>query len=192
MIINVKKWLVTFFLIFGLIYSIGLLEKAYIRFYQAAYPIEYMDMVTSSSQIAQVEEAVILAVIRTESGFRPDVESSVGAKGLMQITPDTLDWVRLRMGYTDQLPEDVLYIPESNIYYGAETIALLMEEFGNLPTALAAYHAGWGNVTKWLKDSEYSSDGISLDHIPFADTSMYVEKVLATTQMYKRVYPHLN
>ena len=181
-----------FLLVFGLIFSVGVLEKAYQQFYKAAYPIEYMELVTHASQAAKVEEAVILAVIRTESGFRPDVISSVGAQGLMQITPDTLDWVRYRIGHTQSLPQNVMYVPDANIYYGAQTIALLMQEFGSLPTALAAYHAGWGNVTKWLQDDEYSSDGVTLDKIPFADTNMYVTKVLETTTMYKRVYPELS
>ena len=184
--------LVPFLLIFGLICSIGVLEKAYIVFYKAAYPMEYMKVITYASEVTNVEEEIILAVIRTESGFRHDVESSVGAQGLMQVTPDTLDWVRYRIGHTNEMPQDAMYTPQTNIYYGAQIIALLLEEFGNLPTALAAYHAGWGNVTKWLEDSAYSTDGETLDIIPFQDTTLYVDKVLATIEMYKRVYPQLN
>lgn len=164
------------------------LHSGYQAFYKAAYPLKYTEAVERSGAQTGLSQALLYAVIRTESGFQEEAQSSVGARGLMQITPDTLNWVRYRMGETGAAPPELLFQPETNIYYGAQTLALLMKEFGALDTALAAYHAGWGNVTRWLEDSRYSMDGESLYCIPFDDTDSYVTKVLSTARMYELVY----
>ncbi len=170
----------------------GVLLAGYRCFYQAAYPLRYQEIVEENSLRSGVEEAVLYAVIRTESNFQPDAESSVGALGLMQITPDTLSWVRYRLGETGAAePREVLLDPEQNIFYGSQTLALLLEEFGSLENALAAYHAGWGNVTRWLADSNYSPDGQNLTMIPFGDTRAYVNKVMETAETYRRLYHFL-
>ncbi|WP_071429059.1 lytic transglycosylase domain-containing protein [Angelakisella massiliensis] len=167
----------------------GVLLAGYRCFYQAAYPLRYQEVVEENSVRSGMEEAVLYAVIRTESSFQPDAESSVGALGLMQITPDTLSWVRYRLGEPGAVDaRTVLLDPEQNIFYGSQTLALLLEEFGTLENALAAYHAGWGNVTRWLADSQYSSDGKTLTTIPFGDTRAYVSKVMETAETYRRLY----
>ena len=167
----------------------GVLLAGYRCFYQAAYPLRYQEVVEENSIRSGMEEAVLYAVIRTESSFQPDAESSVGALGLMQITPDTLSWVRYRLGEPGAVDaRTVLLDPEQNIFYGSQTLALLLEEFGTLENALAAYHAGWGNVTRWLADSQYSSDGKTLTTIPFGDTRAYVSKVMETAETYRRLY----
>ena len=167
----------------------GVLLSGYRCFYQAAYPLRYQEVVEENSVRSGMEEAVLYAVIRTESSFQPDAESSVGALGLMQITPDTLSWVRYRLGEPGAVDaRTVLLDPEQNIFYGSQTLALLLEEFGTLENALAAYHAGWGNVTRWLADSQYSSDGKTLTTIPFGDTRAYVSKVMETAETYRRLY----
>ena len=167
----------------------GVLLAGYRCFYQAAYPLRYQEVVEENSVRSGMEEAVLYAVIRTESSFQPDAESSVGALGLMQITPDTLSWVRYRLGEPGAVDaRTVLLDPEQNIFYGSQTLALLLEEFGTLKHALAAYHAGWGNVTRWLADSQYSSDGKTLTTIPFGDTRAYVSKVMETAETYRRLY----
>ena len=167
----------------------GVLLAGYRCFYQAAYPLRYQEVVEENSVRSGMEEAVLYAVIRTESSFQPDAESSVGALGLMQITPDTLSWVRYRLGEPGAVDARTVRLdPEQNIFYGSQTLALLLEEFGTLENALAAYHAGWGNVTRWLADSQYSSDGKTLTTIPFGDTRAYVSKVMETAETYRRLY----
>lgn len=169
-----------------------ILNMGYQKYYQAAYPVQYTQEVAAASEDTGLPESLIYSVIRTESGFRPGAESSVGAKGLMQITPDTLSWVRYRIGEAGAAPVELLFEPEANITYGAHTLALLVEEFGSIDTALAAYHAGFGNVKNWLTDAGCSPDGKSLSTIPFGDTSRYVAKVLSTAEMYRRVYHKLS
>ena len=83
---------------------------------------------------------------------------------------------------------DRLFEPEANIQCGAFILRLLIDEFGTVDNALAAYHAGWGNVKKWLADEEHSSDGVNLSSIPFGDTARYVKKVNETSRIYRELY----
>lgn len=162
------------------------------QFYRAAYPLGYREAVERLAAERELDPALVYAVIRTESGFSPTARSSVDARGLMQLTPDTFQWVRYRLGEQGTAAEDILYDPEENIYYGCADLSLLLGEFDREDTALAAYHAGRGSVNGWLTDSRYSQDGSSLTAIPYPDTNIYVKKVLSTRDLYHRLYPHLN
>ena len=167
---------------------LGILMVGFREFYKAAYPRQYRQQVETYSAKNGLEVSLVYAVIRTESSFNKDATSSVGAKGLMQLTPDTYYWVRYRLGEEGSASSDELYDPEENIKYGTANLRLLLERFGSKETALAAYHAGWGNVSRWLSDERYSHDGLSIHSIPFADTDTYVTKVMETARLYRRLY----
>ncbi len=170
---------------------IALLLLGMSRYYRAAYPIRYREAVEREAEVSGLDPALVYAVIRSESGFSPAARSSVDARGLMQLTPDTLQWVRYRLGEEGAASSDLLYDPGENIRYGCANLGLLLREFGGEDTALAAYHAGRGCVKGWLTDSRYSGDGERLDDIPYRDTSSYVKKVLVTRDLYHRLYPGL-
>ena len=157
-------------------------------YYDAAYPIKYEDLVSHYCEEYQVDEALVYAVIKNESGFQPDAVSSVDARGLMQIQGPTLEWAVYREGVDAQVTADDLYDPEVNIKYGVMLLSLFIEEFEHQDVALCSYHAGWGNVKKWLKDPEYSDDGVTLKVIPFGDTAAYVERVLGAKDKYQELY----
>ena len=150
------------------------------------YPHKYMDIVEKYSAQYAVDDDLIYAVIRTESSFRTHVNSDVGAAGLMQIMPETFEWLCMRMGVQADFAD--LYEPDTAIRFGAYLLHLLIEEFGDTRTALAAYHAGRGQVGKWLQNEQFSSDGQTLTSIPFRDTAHYVQKVDRTIQIYKNLY----
>ncbi len=171
---------------------IALLLLGMSRYYRAAYPIRYREAVEREAEVSGLDPALVYAVIRSESGFSPAARSSVDARGLMQLTPDTLQWVRYRLGEEGAASSDLLYDPGENIRYGCANLGLLLREFGGEDTALAAYHAGRGCVKGWLTDSRYSGDGERLDDIPYRDTSSYVKKVLVTRDLYHRLYPGLS
>lgn len=152
------------------------------------YPIRYQDTVEAVAKQYDLPPSLLYAVIHTESGFRPDAQSSADAKGLMQITDDTYNWAR-QMGKTGEKKDvSVLYDPETNIRYGALILRLLYKEFDNTEAVLAAYNAGQGHVRTWLKDPQYSQDGCNLKTIPFRETKNYVKRVLRTQKRYQTLY----
>ncbi|CZT57354.1 lytic transglycosylase domain-containing protein [Solibaculum mannosilyticum] len=161
---------------------------ANVDFTKKAYPIPYGDLVKQSAQQAGLDEAFVYSVMRTESHFRPEIESYANAIGLMQLTPDTFDWVRYVLGSEEDLSAEDLKTPQVNVYYGCQLLRILLDEFETPEVALAAYHAGRGNVNKWLQDPAYSSDGETLETIPIEDTRNYVDKVMHTYNIYTHLY----
>lgn len=161
---------------------------ANVDFTQKAYPTPYADLVKQSAQQADLDEAFVYSVMRTESHFRPEIESYANAIGLMQLTPDTFDWVRYVLGSEEDLSAEDLKTPQVNVYYGCQLLRILLDEFEKPEVALAAYHAGRGNVNKWLQDPAYSSDGKTLETIPIEDTRNYVDKVMHTYNIYIHLY----
>jgi soluble lytic murein transglycosylase len=151
------------------------------------HPLRYESYVEKYSRENGLDKYLVYAVIKTESGFDPGAVSNVGARGLMQIMEDTFDWVKFRLGDEDARYLD-MYDPETNIRYGCWLVGYLCSEFGNVDTAMAAYHAGRGQVNEWLADKEYSSDGVHLDVIPISDTAHYVNKIDRAMDTYKKLY----
>lgn len=150
------------------------------------YPVSYYDLVKEYSREYDISEELLLAVIKTESSFDPEAVSAAGALGLTQITPDTFNWLQTKTG--ESLDSEALKEPEVSIKYGAFFLHLLLDEFGNTETAVAAYHAGRGRVNGWLEDAEISSDGLKLDNIPVAETAHYVRKVMRAVNIYSSIY----
>ena len=149
------------------------------------FPLKYEDTIEACAKKYSIEEELLEGVIFAESKFLSDAHSGK-ATGLMQITEETAKWIcdQLDMEYS----EEMLYIPETNIEMGSFYLAHLVEKYKNMDTALAAYNAGMGNVAKWLKDREYSSDGITLSEIPFGETKRYVQRVNKLKKLYKLIY----
>ena len=149
------------------------------------YPRKFSEQVTAASDEFQVPEDVIYAVILTESGFRQDAVSHAGAKGLMQLMPDTYTWIAWRLG--EEAPREDICDPERNIRYGTYLLSYLYGEFGQWETVYAAYNAGETRVKKWLADSSVSEDGV-LVAIPIRETDDYVKKVAKARRRYIRLW----
>ena len=176
--------------ILALAAAVQVLRFGYNQFMYSSYPRpeEYQAMVIQASGDTGVDEALIYAVIRTESGFRPQVESHAGAIGLMQITPATFDWIRFMTGWDEPLTYEDLNDPAVNIRYGTQLLSILLTEFETQDEALAAYNAGRSRGNQWPKDEQYSQDGETLSYIPIEETRNYVKKVEDARQMYQRLY----
>ena len=166
--------------LFGMNYTID-------KLYKSSYPKKYSDDISKNATLYQIDENILYAIIKTESDFQPDATSNVGARGLSQIMEDTFDWIKTKLK-DDETVYDDMYIAEHNIQYGAFLIGYLYKEFGSYETAAAAYHAGRTATGNWLKNSAYSSDGVTLDTIPINDTEHYVDKVMKTYRMYQKIY----
>lgn len=153
------------------------------------YPQQYEQQVKRSASEFGVEEPLIYAVIRTESGFRPEVESSVGAAGLMQLMPSTFDWLQESLDGEIVYSADRLSDPDINIRYGTYLLSVLLRQYdNNRDTAVAAYNAGTSTVDGWLSDNSCSLDGKTLTYIPYEETENYVERVDNAYEMYKKLY----
>ncbi len=142
-----------------------------------ALHLDYRQEVEQYSKEYGLEPELVFAVIKTESNFDPEARSHQDAYGLMQITESTLNWAMFREGKNATYTTTDLYDPKINIKYGCLILSLLLEEFRDTDTALAAYNAGRGNALKWLKDSRYSDDGLHLKETPYQETNEYIKKV---------------
>ena len=126
--------------------------------------------------------ALAFAVIKAESGFSERAESKAGAIGLMQLMPSTAQFVceqnRIEYSY------ERLFEGEYNVTIGCKYLNYLLSRFSDVKTAVAAYNAGEGVVFEWLKNAEYSDDGVHLKNIPYRETRRYVKKVLNYQKIY--------
>ncbi len=185
---RVKQWLWWLLLsVVALAVAVGLFHWGYRTYLEAAYPLEYKAYVTASAAEYDLPPTLVYAVIHTESHFDPNAVSSAGAKGLMQLMDGTYEWIQTQMT-GDIQPADRIYDPQVNIRCGCRVLNFLMAQFDNTETALAAYNAGSGNVSKWLKNPEYSDDGITLKEIPVTETRNYVKRVLKAQERYQTIY----
>ena len=157
-------------------------------FTQYTYPVKYEEYVTKASAEFDVPEPLIYAVIQTESGFDPEARSEVGARGLMQITEETFEWLRTKEDFGSSTTTFAdLDEPSVAIAYGTYFLQMLLDEFdGDVTTALSAYHAGRGSVHSWLEQAKYSENGRTLDEIPMDDTAYYVQKVERAMGVYEK------
>lgn len=152
------------------------------------YPLPYYEIVMTEAEKNGLNPALVYGMIRAESGFDPNAVSRADARGLMQMTPETFEWVQTMIPDSENLQVEDLFQPEVNIQFGCELLSLLLSHYENESTAICAYNAGMGNVTSWLENPEYSSDGVTLDVIPFGETQEYLKRVTANRDMYLRLY----
>lgn len=163
------------------------LHYAYEAYQKAAYPLKYESIVTTYADEYDLPPSLIYAVIHTESHFREDAVSGAGAKGLMQLMDSTYEWIQTKFPGEPE-PLDRIFEPEINIRCGAKVLDVLHDLFTHSDTAIAAYNAGNGTVSKWLKDPQYSADGETLTHIPFKETENYVKRVKHARERYQTLY----
>lgn len=157
-------------------------------FLKLLYPLEYKEAIIKYGQLHKIDPPLIAALIKTESNFDSQAESKKGAKGLMQITPSTGEWIAQTMGL-ESFDESMLFDPETNIKLGSWYVEHLSDYYkGSFELVFAAYNGGRGNVDKWLKDRSLSHDGMSLDEIPFSETENFVKKLRKNYDIYKSIY----
>lgn len=152
------------------------------------FVIQYKEQVLVSAKKHNIDPFLVFAIIKAESRFEPGAISRRGAKGLMQIMDTTGEWGASELGLSD-FTTDQLFDPNTNIDIGCWYVARLIRQYdGHIPTLLAAYNAGTGNVYKWRNNKEYSLDGVIIDYIPFTETRQYVKKVKMNLWFYTYLY----
>jgi soluble lytic murein transglycosylase len=144
-------------------------------------PLRHEDIIRQQAREKNLDPALIAAVIYRESKFR-DQTSKAGAKGLMQILPDTAKFIASKSGGTRFELAD-LATPQINIAYGCWYLRYLLDEYaGNRVAAIAAYNAGHERVDEW------GGSGLELEDIRFPETRQYTEDVLDKRDDYAEHY----
>ena len=144
-------------------------------------PLRHDDIIRQQAAEKGVPADLIAAVIYEESKFE-DQTSTAGARGLMQITPDTADTIENLSGGETFVYDD-LADPDLNIRYGTFYLAYLLDKYdGDVVAALAAYNAGEGNADEW------GGAGMKVDDIEFPETYDYVNDVLERREQYRDKY----
>ena len=150
-------------------------------------PLTHEDIIRQQAREKQIDAALIAAIIYQESKFR-DQTSHAGARGLMQITPETARFIARDSGGT-RFTEDDLATPQVNISYGAYYLRYLLRRYGgDVTLAVAAYNAGETNVNRWIRAAG-GPRGFSVEEdIPFPETQMFVDRVLDRRGDYRKHY----
>lgn len=154
-------------------------------YWQALYPIPFLTLIQDWSQQRQLNPLLVTALIRQESRFEPKISSSVGAKGLMQVMPETAAWIS---GNTN-IKSYNLDNPEDNIKLGTWYLDFTHQEYNNNSLfAVASYNAGPGNVAEWITRQNFKDADEFVSVIPFPETQDYVKSVFGGYWNYLRLY----
>jgi soluble lytic murein transglycosylase len=168
----------------GLLVAVGPLDKA-VR--EITLPLHHDDIIRQQAADKDLDPSLIAAVIYEESRFR-DQTSHAGARGLMQITPETADFIARRSGGTRFVPAD-LATPQINISYGSYFLRHLIDHYGgNEKLAVAAYNAGMTNVDGWVSRAGGPEAFDAVRDIPFPETRAYVKNVFESRDAYRNNY----
>lgn len=182
---SIGKLLLTVAIIIGVIFAGSVV---YDNVQLKIYPKDYSELVEKYSLQYGVDEFLVYSVIKCESGFDKNAVSTIGAKGLMQMTDDTFEWIQKKEGVKEPLSSENLFTPDVSVHYGVALLSRVLSEFNDVKTAVCAYHAGSNAVRGWLKNEEYSKNGKTLDVIPYDDTRSYAERVVKVRATYKNLY----
>ena len=154
--------------------------------------VTWQDHIEKYAAQYNLQPAFVMAIIRNESSFRTNAESNVGARGLMQMMPDTAEWIADKLD-DDSYHFDRMWDAETNIRYGCWYLGYLSRLFrGDAQLVSAAYHAGQTTITQWLSDPVRSSNGVTLDMDRLTDgpTKQYIGRVTQTYGIYQSLlYP---
>lgn len=155
-------------------------------FFKSMYPLRYEDEITASAATHGVDPYLVAAVIRSESSWDPEASSHQGARGLMQLMPETAqDMVAKGLVDGKRYSYENLEDPTVNIEYGCAYLSYLLTYFnGATDRAIAAYNAGMGNVDGWAKQDKLLHNAIT-----FPETQAYLVRVNMAKARYQELYP---
>ncbi|MEX2222924.1 MAG: transglycosylase SLT domain-containing protein, partial [Candidatus Rokuibacteriota bacterium] len=157
------------------------------EFWEMFYPLGWREALTAAAGRASMDPYLVAAVVREESSFYPQARSRVGARGLMQLMPDT----GRAVAKARQIPfpdVEVLDEPVTNIELGTTFFGGLLREFGDARLAAAAYNAGPTRVREWWANRRTDDLDVWVEQIPYNETRAFVKRVMLSWQEYQRVY----
>lgn len=154
-------------------------------------PLKYRKLIKQCAAKYELDWLLVSSLIYYESRFRSDAQSSKGARGLMQIMPETGVETAKKLGWSD-FTIDQLFDPETNIELGCYYLKDLLGYFDNdIELALAAYNAGRGSIYKWhdmylVSEGTSRSNGIEyvcIEEYVYPETRRYVSNVNGTYKL---------
>ena len=152
------------------------------------YPFPYAGIVENAAAAYELDPLLLAAIMRTESRYNPEAVSPRGARGLMQIMPDTATWAAENIPLPD-FGLDELGDPTVNVTIAAWYFRFLLDHFhGRVAVSLAAYNAGPGTVQGWLETGVWSGALREVEAIPYGETREYVRRVVQAYRLYRRLY----
>ena len=172
------------FLLIIIFFTFGL--AGYKLFLCVTHPIKYQNLIIETSLKYNLDPKVVASLINVESSYETNAKSNKNAIGLMQIKLATASYIAALNNEVSPTEKD-LYLPEINIKFGCMYLQYLNKKFKDIYTSLAAYNAGETRVRNWL-NSTYSTNGISLEFIPYKETENYVKRVKNNLKFYSKIY----
>ncbi|TXK86143.1 lytic transglycosylase domain-containing protein [Paenibacillus sp. N3.4] len=162
------------------------MNSAYIG--RKLYPIYFKQEIRQSAAKHHIDPFLIAAIIRVETNYKHHLESKKGALGLMQLMPETAEWIAESTNLSSDEAKDLLQV-DVNINLGSWYLSWLQKHYnGNLIYAIAAYNAGQGNVNKWKQNNIWDGTEANISQIPFGETRHYVQRVLYYYDKYTNLY----
>ena len=187
-LVSSRRWLYVLLLIAVLClagWRIWRSDAVQMRF---VYMWPYQNEIITYARRNNIDPFLVAAVIKNESEFRPGAVSPVGAIGMMQIMPETGEWIANQMGL-DNYSIHSLYNPGINIRMGCWYLAELKYEFrDNLLLMMMAYNAGRGNTRGWMAANGWDYTFGEVKDIPYKESRNYVASVLYDRDEYYRLY----
>ncbi len=154
---------------------------------KSIYPEAYKEDIFKFAKQRKIDPYLILSIMKAETQYKSDAISPVGAIGLMQFMPYTLDKLTALVGQDVKTPE--LFDPKKSIEMGAAYLKkLLIEMQDQNPLTAAAYNGGPHRVKAWIKKLGPVDYDVFIEHIPFAETRTYVKRVLTFRSIYDKIY----
>jgi soluble lytic murein transglycosylase len=156
--------------------NVGYLDDVDLRF-----PLAFDDEINHYANNHNIDPAWAFAITRRESSFMSDAHSSAGAKGLMQVMPNTAKYLKKK-----SIATKYLLNAKNNINLGTQYLKKLLDRYqGNAVLATASYNAGPYRVKSWLKGKAKLPADMWIETIPYKETRDYVKSVLAYQQIYQ-------
>jgi soluble lytic murein transglycosylase len=163
-------------------------EPASARFLRILYPLPYRGIIEGEARARGLEPALVAAMIRQESWYNARAQSGPGARGLMQVMPETGRGMAASLGIR-QWHAELLFNPEINVALGTRFLADQMRAYGgSLPRVFSAYNAGPGRVRTWSRLPEYGDEELFTERIPFTETRDYVKILTRNMALYRGLY----
>lgn len=159
-------------------------DKGLWHFREALYPKPYESIFNTYADEFMVDQSLAYAIAREESHFDDRAKSSADAIGIMQLTPGSAHVIAGKLGIS--IKKDILYNKNINIKLGIKYLSILLKRFSHKEKAIAAYNAGPTIAATWNPHITDMDVWVSL--IPYKETRLYVQRVLATEKLYKELY----